>query len=614
MGYYYLRKSGSIYRCRRNATLRKRRPLALFERRIAYFSALLCIALSSLSLRRISMFSLLLGSWRSRKTSSRRHGVARRLGLELLEDRKVLSTFTVTNQADSGPGSLRQAVIAANTMPGEDTIEFARSVHTIKLTSGELAITDDVNIQGRGALRLTVSGNHNSRVFNIQSGEASISGMTIANGRADEDAPDLPSTGGGILNQGSLTLSEVVLLNNRAVGDGETVVELAPPIYLLAGAGLGGGVSNLGTLTVDDSAFVGNQALGADDTIADLGVFPGGPAFSGLALGGAIHNFAVAEIDDTLFISNEAKAGDRGQGDFAAIGGGGAIYNDNDLSVDDSSFLLNRAVGGDESVSPLHNGHAIGGAIASGSILAIAAAGNATLEVNDSAFGFNQAIGGDNNQAVAPIDIQPVDGPNNGVGGAILVYQGSATINETAVEHNQAIGGEGGGNQNGSLGVGGGVFFLNFVGGVTASVSDSTIRHNVALGGDGVNSGDGGDAYGGGLAAGALGGAFGSAGTVTVHNTLIDHNLAQGGQGGKQGGNGGDALGGGIFNDAATTMTVTASRITHNKAQGGKGRRSGDDGEGIGGGVYNRFVFTADASTVIARNKASTSHDNIFTV
>ncbi len=57
---------------------------------------------------------------------SRKH--ARRLGLELLEDRRLLSayTYTVTNTSDSGPGSLRQAILDANasTAPGVINIEF----------------------------------------------------------------------------------------------------------------------------------------------------------------------------------------------------------------------------------------------------------------------------------------------------------------------------------------------------------------------------------------------------------------------------------------------------------------------------------------------------------
>ncbi|NQT15460.1 MAG: hypothetical protein HQ582_22070, partial [Planctomycetes bacterium] len=49
----------------------------------------------------------------------------RRLGIEPLEDRRLLSgLFTVTSLLDSGAGSLRQAIVDANALAGEDIIDF----------------------------------------------------------------------------------------------------------------------------------------------------------------------------------------------------------------------------------------------------------------------------------------------------------------------------------------------------------------------------------------------------------------------------------------------------------------------------------------------------------
>src|SRR6266511_3569942 len=45
--------------------------------------------------------------------------------IEALEDRRLLSTYTVTSTADSGAGSLRQAITDANNHGGADRINFA---------------------------------------------------------------------------------------------------------------------------------------------------------------------------------------------------------------------------------------------------------------------------------------------------------------------------------------------------------------------------------------------------------------------------------------------------------------------------------------------------------
>ena len=45
-------------------------------------------------------------------------------GVEVLESRELLATFTVTNLHNSGAGSLRQAIIESNKQPGADTIDF----------------------------------------------------------------------------------------------------------------------------------------------------------------------------------------------------------------------------------------------------------------------------------------------------------------------------------------------------------------------------------------------------------------------------------------------------------------------------------------------------------
>lgn len=61
------------------------------------------------------------------------------------------ATFTVINTADSGPGSLRQAILDANANTGQDTIAFnipGSGVHTIVPTTALPVVTESVIIDG----------------------------------------------------------------------------------------------------------------------------------------------------------------------------------------------------------------------------------------------------------------------------------------------------------------------------------------------------------------------------------------------------------------------------------------------------------------------------------
>ena len=122
----------------------------------------------------------------SRKASHQRH-----LALEWLEDRKLLTTFTVINTNDSGVGSLRDAIASAST--GSNSIVFDPTVfatpQTILLTNtnGPLTLTDTTGtdtITGPAA-GVTISGGGTTGVFAVNSGvPATLSGLTIT-GNAD---------------------------------------------------------------------------------------------------------------------------------------------------------------------------------------------------------------------------------------------------------------------------------------------------------------------------------------------------------------------------------------------------------------------------------------------
>jgi len=98
------------------------------------------------------------------------------------------ATFTVTNLNDSGAGSLRAAITSANGAAGADTVNFqAGLTGTITLTTGEIAITDDVTITGPGAASMTITKSGAAgRLLDINVGTptVTISGLTFQGGDA----------------------------------------------------------------------------------------------------------------------------------------------------------------------------------------------------------------------------------------------------------------------------------------------------------------------------------------------------------------------------------------------------------------------------------------------
>ncbi|MGJ5634576.1 PEP-CTERM sorting domain-containing protein [Nostoc sp. CALU 1950] len=89
------------------------------------------------------------------------------------------ATLTVNNLNDSGVGSLRDTI---NIATSNDVVEFllGSNPSTITLTSGALAIAQNLTINGPGANLLTISGNNQFPVFDINAADVTLSGLAIA--------------------------------------------------------------------------------------------------------------------------------------------------------------------------------------------------------------------------------------------------------------------------------------------------------------------------------------------------------------------------------------------------------------------------------------------------
>jgi hypothetical protein len=206
-----------------------------------------------------------------------------------LAARAGATTFQVTTLADSGPGSLRQAVLDANAATGPDTVVFA-ATGTITLTSGEITITDDLVVNGPGAGALTVSGNDQSRIFNVFNAvEAVLSGLTLTRGHTDGD-------GGAVTAGGTFTLLNCVVSDSSA-------------------AERGGGVFTSGHARVAGSTISGNAAhngggiyfYGFGDPIVEASTVSGNTAQS--SGGGISFRYGNASILNSTVSGNTARFG-----------------------------------------------------------------------------------------------------------------------------------------------------------------------------------------------------------------------------------------------------------------------------------------------------------------
>lgn len=322
---------------------------------------------------------------------------------EQLEERRLLSVFTVMNTNDSGPDSLRQAILDANSAPGADEIWFDPSLKgTITLVSGELFLRGDLDIQGPGANVLAISGNRQDRVFEIRGGTVRISDLSITQGATGHGE----HTGGGIFNDGDLTLNNSKITGNSADWSGGGIFNNSGTVTLINttvmgnSASDGGGVFNSGTLELTDSTITGN--------------------------GEGIYN------DGTLWLSNSTissnGSGLRNEGTatitsgtiFGNTGGSGGIVNGDHgmLTISDSTIARNSAY--------------FGAGITNSGMLEIT---NSTISDNNQALG-GGADGGISNGGTLFIASTTISGN----GGSGIHNGGVLTIVNSTISANRGIG------------------------------------------------------------------------------------------------------------------------------------------------------------------------------
>jgi MBG domain (YGX type)/Right handed beta helix region len=486
----------------------------------------------------------------------------------------MLSTITlsVNTLADDPNGptlgytTLRDAITQADVdTANQYAINFAVD-GTIDLTSALPDLSNNIVLDGPGALDLTVQRDPNAAafsVFTVDSGvTVNLSGMTIAGGNAGFYS----GNGGGVDNFGTLTVSNSVLSNNSAwMGGGiydETGGKLAVSGTSFTGNSAnvnGGGIFNdsSSTATVSGSTFTGNSALGIYFGTDGGGVFN--------EIGGML------TVRDSIFANNSASLNGGGIGSSGiltvsgstftgnvATNDGGGIFNDssNTATVSSCTFSGNTASVDGGGVS-----NELGGSLTV----------SGTTIYNNSASLSGGGIFNDSSSAVTVLS-STLSGNTASSNGGGVENAGRETVSGTSFTFNSASGDGGGVDNFGTL-----------------TVSNSVVLSNSAWSGGGICDESGGTlAVSGSSFTGNLGetsgGGINSSGTATVSGCSFTNNstfLSQ-----IPG-----TLGGGVFNQNGGTLAVSYSSFTGNSAYEG----GGIDNYGTATVSYSAFTSNSAA-------------------
>jgi CSLREA domain-containing protein len=556
------------------------------------------------------------------------------------------TTIAVTTFDDElnndGDCSLREAVQAANTDQavdacpsgnGADTITLQTGTYTLSMAdqfenanaSGDIDILDTLTINGAGASRTIIDGNHLDRILDIipeikYGFHVTLMGVTLRNGKTPAYGMDIELVGAAIRTITNLTLSDVIISNNTSTGGsifngGTLVVEdsiiransgvygagifsfedtavtitnsmiadnNAHPYANLPPDSFGGGIAALGYLEITDSIISGNVVdadggaisiygtLIMDNTIVRNNV-AGGSA-------GGIYCEGEATISKSIISNNQTSGLD-----------GGGIINMGTLTLENTDVVSNTAVGSAGGIanlgvatikqSSINANQSLdsklggGGIVSTGSLLLQESevshniAGAQTQEEDKKA---DASGGGLINEGTATIQRTTFEGnqANNGIAGAIANAE-IMQISESTIAANTAE------NTGGILNFAQGKLTIqdseivsntaNFLGGGIANNGTLTLRHSRILS-NAVTAQRGVSAHGGGI--------FNLGGMLNIsNNTLVSYNTSA-------------SNGGGIYNTITGTLTLSSTTIRQNRA------------EFFGGGIANDGTLRMNASHI----------------
>ncbi|EHP37730.1 hypothetical protein OR16_41244, partial [Cupriavidus basilensis OR16] len=205
-----------------------------------------------------------------------------------------LALITVTNIGDTGTGTLRNAISAAQ---AGDTITFSTgmTINLSTITSGNSLLvigknlTIDGDINHDGIADVTLDGQYKGRVLEITSGSTvGLKGLVIEHGLVSGNggvggSGATAAQGGGIYNAGTLTLTDVTVTANAAAGGGGGGGVRGATVG--GGGGGGGGMSGIGG-GAGGAAGAGSTSGYYGGTAGHNGVGGLGGGYDGIHMGG----------------------------------------------------------------------------------------------------------------------------------------------------------------------------------------------------------------------------------------------------------------------------------------------------------------------------------------
>ncbi|MBW2683330.1 MAG: hypothetical protein JRC69_07195, partial [Deltaproteobacteria bacterium] len=230
--------------------------------------------------------------------------------------------------------TLRGAIEETNALPGRDTIVLGSGTYRLSLpgpgenqaATGDLDITDSLHIIGAGTDKTFIDGNKLDRVFDIlgENTTITLSWLTITNGNLPAGQPYSRKGGGGVKNEASLFLKNVVLSKNSVSG--------------ASSDDIGGGLLNRGTCSVTDSTIDDNHAYKGggifNDSRGNIRIFSSTVSGNSSQDGAGLMNHGAADVINSTLSKNSSWGG---------LSSGSAVYNKNQLQLIHCTIAENSA-------------------------------------------------------------------------------------------------------------------------------------------------------------------------------------------------------------------------------------------------------------------------------